>query len=195
MLSDQELRGSIAAAGCLDPVLIWQGLVIDGRRRHAICEELGIVPPMHISTSLQAACTALFLRHPDRAIVLAREHLGGHAGLPPSVRELAELCNVSVSAIAVHLKPSGRPEKRAPHRTRSQRTELLRVWVEPQWLHYVRLVGASQGLNLSATVRKACWEFVQKHAPRTPTEGTYRGPSVEHVRPKIERRRMLKPPR
>ncbi len=193
MGTDRELRDSIAAAGQLDPVLIWQGLLIDGRRRYAICEELGLVPKMHVCIDLEAACTALFQRHPDRAVLLAREHCGGHAGLPPTVAELARLCNVNVAAIAVLVQPKRKSEKRAPHRTRSQRTELVRVWVEPQWLHYVRLVGASQGLNLSATIRKAAWEFVQKHAPRAPTEGTDRSPSPEWVKPKIEHRRRLPP--
>lgn len=195
MGSDQELRGSIAAVGCLDPVLIWQGMVIDGRRRHQICGELGIVPPMHVSVTLKAACSALWQRHPDRALVLAREHLGGHEGLSPTVRELAEVCSVSVSAISVELvrgKPKKPPEKRAPHRTRSQRTELMQVWVEPQWSHYVRLAGATHGMNLSATVRHACWLFVQETLPRPPTEGSYRGPSVESVSVKREHRRGLK---
>ncbi len=190
MSSDRELRDSIAAAGCINPILIWLGLVIDGRRRHRICEELGVVPPMHVLVSLQAACSALFAHHPERAVVLAQEHLGGHAGLAPTIRELAEVCGTSVSVIALVLKPATKPEARGPRRSRSDRTELVRVWVEPQWLHYVRLVGAAQGMSLSATVRKACWEFVQRNAPRAPTEGTDRSPSVEAVRPKIERRRL-----
>lgn len=196
MSSDQELRGSIAAVGCLNPVLIWQGMVIDGRRRHRICEELGIVPPMRVSVDLSAACTALFVSHPERAVTLAREHLGGHAGLPPTVRELARVCNVSVAAISVALAaltPKKPPEKRGPHRTRSQRTELLRAWVEPQWLHYVRMAGAMHGMNLSATVRHACWLFVQETLPRPPTEGEgreSRGPSPAMV--KKPERRMLK---
>ena len=187
MASDRELRDSIAAAGCVDPVLFWQGMVIDGRRRHQICEELGIIPPIVVFTTLKAACTALFQRHPERAIVMAREHLGGHAGLPATARELAEVCSTTLSAIAVLTQPKKPKEKRGPHRTRSQRTELMRVWVEPQWLHYVRLAGAAEGMNLSATVRLACWEFVQRTLPRPPTEGSYRGPSTSWVR-KPERR-------
>jgi hypothetical protein len=190
MSSDRELRDSIAAAGCLDSVLVWHGMVIDGRRRHEICLELGIVPPIAVLPTLQAACTALYLRHPDRAIVMAREHLGGHAGLPPTVRELADVCGTSVSAISLLVRPAKPKEKRGPHRTRSQRTELVRVWVEPQWLHYVRLAGASLGMNLSSTVRMACWEFVQRTLPHRPTEGTARSPSPAWV--KKPERRLLK---
>lgn len=186
MSSDQELRDSISAAGCLDAVLIWHGMIIDGRRRHQICAELGIVPPMAVFTTLKSACTALFQRHPERAVTMAREHLGGHAGLAPTVREVAEVCSTSVSAIAMLVRPKVK-EKRGPRRSHSQRTELVRVWVEPQWTHYVRLAGAAQGMNLSSTVRLACWEFVQRTLPRPPTEGTDRSPSPEWVR-KPERR-------
>lgn len=152
-----------------------------------------MVPPVAVMVTLQAACTALFQRHPERAITLAREHLGGHAGLPPTVRELAEVCGASVSAIALLTAPPKPKEKRAPRRTRSQRTELVRVWVEPQWSHYVRRAGSTLGMNLSATIRLACWEFVQRTLPSRPTEGTDRSPSVDWVRkPKPERRRLLK---
>lgn len=186
MISDRELRDSIAAAGCVDSVLFWHGMIIDGRRRHQICEELGVVPRVAVLTTLQAACTALFQRHPDRALAMAREHLGGHAGLPPTVRELAEVCSTSVSAIALLLKPT-KKEKRGPRRLRSQRTVLVQLWVEPQWRHYVQIAGESLGMNLSSTIRLACWEFVQRNMPRPPTEGTDRSPSPEWVR-KPERR-------
>lgn len=189
MSSDQELRASILAAGCLDALLVWHGMIIDGRRRHLICQEEGVVPPIVVFTELRAACTALFQRHPERAIAMAREHLGGHAGLPPTVRELAEVCSTSVTAIALLTRPKN-ADKRGPRRVRSQRTELVRVWVQPQWTHYVRLAGASLGLNLSATVRLACWEFVQRTLPRRPTEGTDRSPSPEWV--KKPERRLLK---
>lgn len=189
MGSDRELRDSIAAAGCLDPLLYWQGMLIDGRRRHQICEALGILPPIVVCQTLKAACTALYQRHPDRAVVMAREHLGGHAGLPPTVHELAEVCSASVSAIALLVRPKVK-EKRGPRRTRSQRTELLRVWVEPQWMHYVRLAGAALGMNLSSTVRHACWQLVQATLRNRPTEGTDRSPSPAMV--KKPERRLLK---
>lgn len=144
------------------------------------------MPRVAVLTTLQAACTALFQRHPDRALAMAREHLGGHAGLPPTVRELAEVCSTSVSAIALLLKPT-KKEKRGPRRLRSQRTVLVQLWVEPQWRHYVQIAGESLGMNLSSTIRLACWEFVQRNMPRPPTEGTDRSPSPEWVR-KPERR-------
>lgn len=146
------------------------------------------MPRVLVMVTLEAACTALFQRHPERAIELAREHLGGEAGLRATVAELAAVCHTSVSRIAVLITPKKAPEKRAPHRTRAQRTQFVRFVAEPQWVHYVRLVGAAQGMNLSATIRKAGWEFVQRNAPNPPTEGSYRGPSRESVTVKPERR-------
>lgn len=183
--NEAELRASIAAIGPLVPVLVWHGVTIDGRRRQQICGELGVYcPERHVST-LEEACTALWTVHPARAIQVAREHCGGHTGLPPTVRELATLCNVSATLIALELQkaqPKRREGKRSPRRTHSIKTEMVKFWAEPQWKHFVREVGAAKGMDLSQTIRVACWEYVQKHLPRAATEGSRRGPSVEHVR-------------
>lgn len=182
------MRASIGAIGCLVPVLKWHGTTVDGRRREAICEELGIVPPLRVLGTLRDVCTALWPLHPDRALAFAREHAGGHAGLAPTLRELAALCSVSVSAIAVRLE---RPKQgnRGTRRTHSTRSVLIKFWAEPQFKHYVRLVGASLGMDLSSTIRAAAWEFVQKYGKRPPTEGTDRSPSPEWVK-RPERRRL-----
>lgn len=185
-MTEAELRASISAVGPLLPVLKWLGATIDGRRREAICEDLGVLPAVRVLSTLEQACSALWQLHPDRAVALAREHTGGHVGLPPTVRELAALCGVSVSAIAVQLEPKKRakPEVRAPRRTVSIKTEIVKFWCEPQFKHYVRLAGAKNGLDLSSTLRVAAWEYVQRELPRAPTEGSRRGPSIEHVRPR-----------
>jgi hypothetical protein len=188
MTPEAELRASIQAVGPLVPVLKWLGATIDGRRREAICFEMGILPNVHTCHTLEQACTALWPLHPDRALALAREHAGGHVGLPPTVRELAQLCNVSVSAIAQALDTRPRrKETRPPRRTQSIKTELVKFWCEPLFKHYVRLAGARNGLDLSSTLRVAAWQYVQRELPNAPTEGGRRGPSVEHVRPKLNR--------
>lgn len=188
MSTEAELRASILAVGQLVPVLKWHGVTIDGRRREAILDAEGIVPAVRNLATLEQACSALWLMHPDRALQLAREHAGGHAGLPPTVRELATLCGVSVSVIALALQPQKRKQdNRAPRRARSVRTEIVKFWCEPQFKHYVRLAGARNGLDLSSVIRVACWEYVQRELPRAPTEGSARGPSPEWVK-KPERR-------
>ncbi len=185
--SEADLRASLSAVGPLSPALVWRGVTIDGRRREALCAELGIFLPQLTFHTLEQACHALWTMHPQRAIQVAREHRGGHAGLPPTVRELAEICGVTVTALALELeqmKPRKRGEgKRSPRRTRSVKTEMVKLWAEPQWKHYVRLAGAQRGMDLSQTIRVACWEFVQREMARAPAEGTSRAPSIEHVRP------------
>ncbi len=185
--NEAELRASLLAVGPLVPAIVWRGVTLDGRRREQICVEEGIYLPQNVFHSLEQACHALWTVHPERAIQVAREHRGGHAGLPPTVRELAEICGVSVTTLALVLqqmqpaKTPGRP--RAPRRTRSIKTEIVKFWAEPQWKHYVRLVGAQKGMDLSQTIRVACWEYVQKHLTKPPTEGQLRAPSADHVRP------------
>lgn len=45
-VSDQELRDSIQEHGCVYPLVIWkeEGVLVDGHRRNAICQELSLVP-------------------------------------------------------------------------------------------------------------------------------------------------------
>jgi hypothetical protein len=185
--NETELRASLLAVGPLVPVIVWRGVTLDGRRREKVCAEEGIFLPQNTFHTLELACQALWTMHPERAIQVAREHRGGHEGLPPTVRELAELCGVSVTAVSLVLKemqpakPQGR--QRSPRRTRSIKTEIVKFYAEPQWKHYVRLTGAERGMDLSQTIRVACWEYVQKHLRKPPTEGQLRAPSVEHVRP------------
>src|SRR4051794_11118762 len=120
------LRASIAAVGPLVPAIVWRGVILDGRRREKICTELGVYLPQNVFHTLEQACHALWTVHPERAIQVAREHLGGHAGLAPTVRELSEICGVSVTELALvlrELSPKKRSEgKRSPRRTRSVKT-------------------------------------------------------------------------
>jgi N6-adenosine-specific RNA methylase IME4 len=38
----QQLEENLKADGCRDPLVVWNGLLIDGHNRHEICERLGI---------------------------------------------------------------------------------------------------------------------------------------------------------
>lgn len=38
----RELQTSIKAKGCLDPIKVWKGYIVDGHHRHRICEENNI---------------------------------------------------------------------------------------------------------------------------------------------------------
>lgn len=193
MTTDRELRDSIAAIGPLLPLLVWQNRVIDGARRQAVCAELGLAAPQRRLGSIEEACTALWALHPPRAVALAYEY-AEQAGLALSVVDVALLCGARVAAVAVIVtqQKGTKPETRAPRRQRSQKTEHVQLYVDPQWKHFVVKVGRQQGLDLSSTIRIACWEFVQKHLPKAATEGTRRGPPIEMVRPRVIRKRRRK---
>ncbi len=191
MGSDRELRASIAAIGPLLPVLIWENEVLDGRKRQAICEELGLMPRVLQLHSLPDACRALWTLHPERAVALAATEW---QGIKPSLTTIAELCGVRVAAVAV-LMTDGvvrKPDKRSPRRTRSKKTLLIQLWADEQFKHYVKAAGELEGLDLSSTIRVACWEYVQRINPRAATEGSERGPAIALVRPP-ERRRYRGP--
>ena len=38
----QNLRDSLIANGCIDPIVTWNGIIIDGHNRYGICQELKI---------------------------------------------------------------------------------------------------------------------------------------------------------
>jgi hypothetical protein len=177
-MNDAELRRSLANVGPLLPALHWQGEVLDGKRRAAICDELGVYLPIRYAESLQVACSALWPLHPKRALELAGTR---------SVSDLAELCSVGVGAIAVELarhRPKAKPERRAPRHTRDEKKVLVQVWVDPQWKHYMQRAGEAAKLpDLSAAIRRAGWDLVQRVLPNPPQEGTRRGPAIELVRP------------
>lgn len=166
--------------GPLLPELWYAGEPIDGRRRAIMCSQLGLALPVRFAESLQVACSALFPLHPLRAIELAGT---------TSLRDLAELCSVGVSAVAGHLsksRPASKPDHRAPRERKDKRIK-VQIWVDPQWKHYVTRAGELERLDLSTAIRRAGWDFVQRTMPNPPTEGTRRGTSVELVNPKRAR--------
>ena len=184
-MRERELRASIEIVGPLLPVLRYRDRVLDGSMRSAICAELGLVPRVEELHSLAQACAALWALHPERAVRLALEHTGG-------VREVAQLCGARVAEVApfVHGK-SAKAETRAPRHTRGQKKILLQVWVEPQLKHFLKAAGDEELLDLSAAVRVASWEYVQRILRRAPIEGGSRAPSIDEVRP-AERRRAAR---
>lgn len=193
-MQEQELRASIAAVGPLLPVLMWRGVVLDGRKRDAICSELGLVPRVVFVHSAEEACCALWALHPARACALATEELQSRGGQLPSALQISRLVGARSSDVLRVLRGTAdkTPPRRSPRRTRSQKTQLIQLWVEPQFKHYVQRAGAAGGLTLSATLRVAAWEYVARHLPRAPNEGTPRAPSPSCVKP---RERRSKPER
>jgi len=45
-----NLRESIIAEGCRDAIIVWDGVIVDGHHRYAICQELGI--PFNVSETI-----------------------------------------------------------------------------------------------------------------------------------------------
>lgn len=190
-MQERELRASIAAVGPLLPVLVYRGRVVDGEKRERICGELGLVPRTQVLHSVDELCSALWVLHPERAIVEAQST----RSVPLTLTELAKLCNARPSDVAVALagkRKAVRLVERSPRQTQGQKNVLIQFWAEPQFKHYLKLAGERERLDLSATLRVAGWEFVQKHLPRAATEGGSRAPSVDWVKPSERRIRVAK---
>lgn len=189
-MSERELRASIEAVGPLLPVLVYRGRVVDGEKRDRICGELGLIPRTQILHTLHELCAALWVLHPERAIAEAQHELGSL-----TLVNLAELCSVRPSDVALVLagkRAAVQASERSPRRTQGQKSVLIQFWAEPQFKHFVRLAGERERLDLSATLRVAAWEFVQRTMPRAATEGGARAPAVEWVKPSERRMRVAK---
>ncbi len=184
-MNERELRASLSAVGPLLPVLIWRGRILDGKKRDCICGELGVVPRVQVLHSLSEACSALWAVHQDRAV--AEAMAGGATG----VQQIAELCSARVADVATLLAGQASKPKslRGPRRTRSTKSVMVQFWAEPQFKHFVKRAGETEGLDLSATLRVAAWEYVQRHLARAPREGAGRvAPGTEWVKPPERRR-------
>lgn len=184
-MNERELRASIAAVGPLLPVLVYRGRVVDGAKRDRICGELGLFARTQILHSVGEVCSALWALHPERAIAEARAQIEG-----ATTAVIADLCSTRVAEVALILSRDRQPiavDGRAPRRARSQKTELIRFWADPQFRHAVKRAGELEKLNLSETLRVAAWEYVQRTLANAATEGSERGPAVELVRPRKRR--------
>ena len=177
-MRDRDLRASLQQVGPQKRGLEYDGERIDGRRRAEICAELGIDFEIRECTSLQEACSLLWVEHPARALELASK--SGAAG----VLELARLCSTTSVGIAKELankpkakpKPKGREDQRAhatDHVTRELRRRpkmIRRLFVlEPELYAYAREAAAQKGHNnVSKIVRQALWKEIALSVPNAP---------------------------
>lgn len=172
-MRDRDLRASLERIGPRFPALEYEGETIDGRKREVMCAELGRELPRVVLHTLGEACSALWLHHPVRALELAQRDG------PKRVRELAELCGTTATAIAVEWeaakpKPKHRRKSdpsqpaRASDTPRGAKSKMLRFWVEPEFLYYVNRLQEKTGLNKSELVRDALWRRIAVVVPRAP---------------------------
>jgi hypothetical protein len=181
-MDEQELRSSITKSGPVLPVVFYESKEIDGRKRHAICAELGRHIEQKYCGSLREACSFLWaVGHEQRAVVLAATR---------DVRELAELCGARIAAVAVVLRemqPRPRYLHKNPRHLRGQKLVRVQVWMEPQLRTIAQRAGEREGLNLSAFIREATYDRAQLVDGRAPLPGTTRAP--QWIKPREKRNR------
>ncbi len=87
--SDYELEESIRKLGPQRPALIWEGEILDGNRRLAACNKLGLELAFLEATDRFHAARSLYLAHPRRAFLtfafegIRRNQLAELFGVPP----------------------------------------------------------------------------------------------------------------
>lgn len=173
-MRDRDLRTSLQKIGPQKCGLEYQGAVIDGRRRAAICAELGLEFSFRRCATLQDACTLLWLEHPERALALA--------GARPLL-ELVELCSTTPVAVArvLQARPKEKRKPGTPGYTRKiagqpypelkrAKKMVRRLFVlEPELYAYAREAAAQKGhRNVSRLVREALWKEVALTVPNAP---------------------------
>lgn len=177
-MRDRDLRASLQHIGAQKTGLEYDGEKIDGRRRAEVCAELGIDFQFRECTTLQEACSLLWLEHPARALELASK-----SG-PTGVLELARLCSATPVAIAKELankpKPKPKPKGRRSDRSHAtdqvtrearRRTKMIRrlFVLEPELYAYAREAAAQKGHNnVSKIVRQALWKEIALSVPNAP---------------------------
>lgn len=173
MADGRDLRASLLSIGPLLPGLLFDSVLVDGKKRAAICAELGIKFEIQEAQTLNEACSILWTRHPSRALELATRSSS-------SVVRIAELCSVSTTAIAKELRELEPKPKRSPNAAR--RTDqpyrslkadpkmIRRLFVlEPELYAYAREAAAQSGhKNVSRIVREALWQKVAMLVPMAP---------------------------
>lgn len=177
-MRDRDLRANLAQVGQQKPGLELAGELLDGRRRAAICAELGVSFDVRSVDTLEEACSLLWIEHPSRALELARSH--GVA----SLLELARLCATTTTAIAKELaaRPKGPPKahgrandrvhakKRLARSAKREAKMVRRCFVlEPELYAYAREAAIQKGHNnVSIVVRQALWREVALTVPNAP---------------------------
>lgn len=159
-MRDRDLRASLAARGPIHQAYSYAGELIDGRRRKAICDELGLKLDVHECATLHEACSTLFVIHPERALELARRESTS------SLLELAELCGTTAVAIARHVsapKKSHKSGRQAVSKARSSSRMLRRlVTFEPELYELAKLAATELGhKNVNKLVRDSVWRTVR----------------------------------
>ena len=109
-LGAKELAGleaNLELDGCLDPILTWNGIILDGHNRHRICARLGI----------EYAVREIQLQDRGAARVWILEHQLGRRNLTDAARiDLALLLKTECQRSAQERRKAtqGRPRKDAP---------------------------------------------------------------------------------
>jgi hypothetical protein len=160
-MRDHDLRASLSAVGQMQPALEWEGQLIDGRRRRAICSELALRLDVHVCLSLQEACSKLWaFGHYARALELA------HTEGASRVLELAQLCGTTASAIALEQqrtrpKSAARDLRDAVKKRSTDRMIRRTITFEPELLTLAKTKAKSDKENLAMLVRRAIWKEVR----------------------------------
>jgi hypothetical protein len=169
-MQERDLRESILRIGVQVSGLEFDGVLLDGRKKAAICFELGIEFPIHTAKTLEEACSILWTRHPARALDFAGKS---------SVLELAALCSASPVAIAREVQANKPKSTRPPRRRiegqpypelKEQKKMLRRLFVlEPELYAYAQEAAAQCGhRNVNKLVREALWAKVALLVPQAP---------------------------
>lgn len=160
-MRDRDLRASLAARGPIHQAYSYAGELIDGRRRKAFCDELGLKLEVHECATLHEACSTLFVLHPERALELARRESTS------SLLELAELCGTTAVAIARHVSSPKKSHKSATKealaKARSSSRMLRRlVTFEPELYELAKRAATELGhRNVNKFVRDSVWRSVR----------------------------------
>lgn len=176
-MDDRELRASLATIGAILPALEYENELIDGRKRRAMCAELGVSIDVVALSSLQEACARLYAQHPRRGLELAQRH-----GVK-LLHDLAQHCGTTPAAIARELrdakpKPlSGNEWRKRRRNGHAEMRELRKspkmvqvlLFMEPELREYGRELAARKGHgNVSRIVREALWKEVALTLPQVP---------------------------
>ncbi len=171
-MRERDLRESIRRIGVQVSGLVYDGQLLDGRKKSIICSELEIQFPVHVAETLGEACSILWTRHPERALQLAKIS---------SVLELAQLCSTTAVDVATQIQANKpKPKKSASQRRliegqpypqlKEQRRMLRRLFVlEPELYAYAQEAAAQCGHgNVNKLVRDALWAKVALLVPQAP---------------------------
>lgn len=104
IFSLSELRESIRENGRIfEPVLLYLGMAIDGRKRQRICEEEGLHCPAINCLTPEQAAPLLWTRHKERAVKLFPAE---------NLQEAAALYKTDLASVAHFF--SSKPQKKSP---------------------------------------------------------------------------------